>query len=80
MKFDKDMMALFKAMKKASRPPADIIVQRLGLDEALQPALEALAPVERSLPPVQLSPLTEGPGDASSRPETEPEPVASGRP
>jgi len=59
---------------------ADIIVQRLGLDEALQPALEALAPVERSLTPVQLSPLTEGPGDASSRPETEPEPVASGRP
>jgi hypothetical protein len=59
---------------------ADIIVQRLGLDEALQPALEALAPVERSLTPVQLSPLTEGSGGASSRPETEPEPVASGRP
>jgi dolichol-phosphate mannosyltransferase len=54
---------------------ADIIVQRLGLDQAVQPALEQLVPVE--LPPLPEGSTAAG---ATATPESEPEPVASGRP
>jgi hypothetical protein len=61
---------------------ADIIVQRLGLEELSQPALEPLVPAERSLIPVELSSVAEGSaaGGATATSVSEPEPVASGRP
>jgi len=44
VKFDKDMMALFRAMKKTSRPPAATIVQRRKPHHEHSPPNESAVP------------------------------------
>jgi hypothetical protein len=44
VKFDKDMMALFRAMKKASRPPAATIEQRRKSHDESGPPNESRVP------------------------------------